>query len=164
MVLTVPFESYGSSCAHLDIPRVAWIARVGGRVRITSADPARSLLVRCDTGMGLEACRSHLAGIGFECRDGLWSSEAESEAQPTSDFWVAAVSYRSKESRPGLWVDALPHRPVPGEVLSAMYEEFRASGELEGVEFEAFIKEIEPNLLILDPDEQVQFALRHTSC
>lgn len=164
MVLTVPFDGFASACARLDLPREAWTQRVGARIRVTAADPLRSLLVRAETGQGIEMVRARLAKEGFAVQDGLWSSEAESEAGPSTSFWIAAVSYISHDHKPGLWVDALPHKPAAGEVVAAMYEEFRTAGEVQEMDLDTFIKALDPNVVILDPEEQELFVLRHRPC
>ncbi len=164
MVLTVPLEDLSASADRLNLPRQACLARLGPVCRVTCANPDRNLLLRADSGYTITETRKRLEKQGFECFEGMWSSEAEGGALPSAAYWIAAVSYKSQEGKPGLWVDAVPHRPLVGDVLKSMYEEFRGHGELEGVDLEAFIRLLDPNVIILDPGEQDQFVQRHLAC
>lgn len=164
MVLSVPLEGFVEACDQLQLPRSAWIARIGGRVRVTAVDSGLNVLVRCESARPLDSVRERLESAGFACRDGLWSSEAESEAVPSTSYYVAAVAYVSEEERPGVWVDATVHRPSEGEVVARMYEEFRSAGEAPEMELDAFIKGVKASVVVLSPEEQDQFASRNAAC
>jgi hypothetical protein len=164
MVLTVPFEEFAAAAERLKMPKEAYLSRFGAICRVTCGDPDRDLLLRTDAGLTITETRKRLERTGFECSEGLWSSEAEAEAMPSASYWIAAVAYKGEGNKPGLWVDALPHRPLVGDILKVMYEEFKGQGELDGVDFEEFIRHLDPNVVILDPNEQDQFVVRHISC
>jgi len=164
MVLTVPLEDLAATAERLNLPQSAWLSRMGPVCRVSVANPDRNLLLRSDSGYTIAETRKRLEKQGFECFDGLWSADGEGGEMPSAAYWISAVSYKSGEGKPGLWVDAVPHRPLVGDVLKAMYEEFRGQGELEGVDLDAFIRLLDPTVIILDPGEQDQFVQRHLAC
>ncbi len=164
MVLTVPFEEFAAAAERLSLPKHAYLSRFGPVCRVTCGDPDRDLMLRTDASNTVAETRRKLERSGFNCSEGLWSSEDEAEAMPSASYWIAAVAYKGADGKPGLWVDALPHRPLTGDILRVMYDEFKSQGELDGIDLDEFMRHLEPNVVILDPSEQDQFVGRHLSC
>ena len=58
-----------------------------------------------------------LISEGFEVADGRWTDTIEVTGEggnPIQDlYYVAAVSYQSREQMPGIWMDAYPTAPTP---------------------------------------------------
>ncbi len=50
------------------------------------------------------------------------------------------------------------------QVLKAMYEEFRATGELGDVAMEEFIRLANPNVVIISPNELLSYLLQKEDC
>jgi hypothetical protein len=94
-----------------------------------------------------------LQGAGIEVKKGAWGERAEGGA-----LWVAAVAYKSAEDTPGVWVDTYESKPSTGQVLAELYEEFRQTGEVGDVSLEEFIRLSDPNVVVLSPEEQAEFA------
>jgi hypothetical protein len=64
------------------------------------------------------------------------------------EVWVSAVAYRSRESAPGLWVDASAHEPQREEVLEKFYFEMTADGSAGAISYERFMEMAQPNVVI----------------
>lgn len=70
-----------------------------------------------------------------------------------SEAYVAAIAYQSSEHKPGIWVDAFPSLPTQVQALRALFDEFRATGEIAEVSFEEFVRLANPNVVIVGPAE-----------
>lgn len=121
----------------------------GSQVKLTAA--GKDGVVVCATGP--PDARSTLSALGFEIREGLWSSADVLAQEPEPIPWVVAVAYDSAETKPGLWVDARLLQPSAADALKDMYDEFRQSGEMADVSFDEFLRIANPNVVILSPDE-----------
>lgn len=97
-----------------------------------------------------------LRAAGIEVRKGNWSDGQAQE--PSMQFYVAAVAYRSREMKPGLWLDATVQEPTAADVLRKVFDEFRENGELSAdISFEEFIRLAHPNVGILKPSDVERF-------
>jgi hypothetical protein len=157
MVLTVPFEGFVEAAKTHGGLKAAYVTTFGSQTVITAFDPGSGVIVRAHTIEPLGAVRSKLESGGMKVEVGRWGDRAEDP----SALWVAAVAYKSVESMPGVWVDTFEDEPSKGQVLQAMYDEFRQSGEAEDVLLDEFIELAEPNVVILSPDQQAEFARTH---
>ena len=155
MVLTVPFEGFVEALRAHSGAKVAYVASLGGRTGVTALDQATGILVRSSTSLGVQEARQTLEGSGVTVREGAWGRSAQ---------WVAAVAYKSAEETPGLWVDTYETKPTTGQVLAELYEEFRETGEVGDVSLEEFIRLADPNVVLLSPEEQAEFAQRGHGC
>jgi hypothetical protein len=160
MVLTVPFEGFVEALRAHSGAKVAYVASLGGRTGVTALDQATGILVRSSTSLGVQEARQTLEGSGVTVREGAWGDWAD---LPQA-LWVAAVAYKSAEETPGLWVDTYETKPTTGQVLAELYEEFRETGEVGDVSLEEFIRLADPNVVLLSPEEQAEFAQRGHGC
>lgn len=158
MVLKVPLEDLPEAMNQLGITGPVFVAGLGGRSLVSAAHPERSILLHADAKDVVDDVKAWLAEQGLTALNGCWTADGAETILPTTSFWITAIAYRSHDSKPGLWVDALAFKPSAGEALTKMFEEFRAAGELDGMTIEEFIERADPNVVVLDPDEQARFA------
>jgi hypothetical protein len=154
MVLTVPIEGFAEAVkSHGDLKN-AYVTTFGSQTVVTAFDPASGVIVRAHSLEPTDSVRKGLESKGIKVSLGHWGDRSEDPGA----LWVAAVAYKSVESMPGVWVDTFEDEPSKGQVLQAMYDEFRASGEAEDVLLDEFIELVEPNVVVLSPDRQAEFA------
>ncbi len=158
MVLQIALEQLAETMTQMGVSGPVFVSGRGSHSFVTAADPSRSLLIQCTAPRSCEEMKGWLAEKKIASLDGVWSQDGLTIPSATTSFWIAAVAYKSQESKPGLWVDALPFKPTVGDVLNKIYEEFRSSGDMEGMSLEEFLQRTEPNVIILDPEEQSRFA------
>jgi hypothetical protein len=158
MVLKVPLEDLPETMSQLGIAGPVFVAGLGGRSLVSVAHPEQSFVIHADSADVVDKVKSWLAEKGLTALNGCWSPDGAEMMLPASSFWITAIAYRSHDDKPGLWVDAQAFKSSAGEALSKMFEEFRASGELDGMTIEDFIERCDPNVIILDPGEQAHFA------
>lgn len=72
------------------------------------------------------------------------------------EIWVSAVAYRSRESTPGLWVDASTEEPDREDVLEKFYAEMTADGSAGAISYERFMEMAQPNVVIARSGELEQ--------
>lgn len=152
MLFRVDFENFVVAVNRLVGAKVAATAVREGRTVITASDPKSGVIVATSTAKPISEARSLLTGWGFEVIMGEFTNETSVDCQDENqedDFWVAAVSYRSREDMPGLWVEAFGYEPTHGEVLKAIFEEFSNTGEIQGSSFDEFVRVGVPNVVIL---------------
>lgn len=140
------------------------VHRYGGGLEVYVAGPADALTVTAlndESGVvittiadDLDSLRKLLHDAGLELRDGALE---ESEVM---EVYVVGVAYTSKETTPGLWMDAFPYPPSQLEVLRAFYDELIETGELNEVPFEQFRRHINTNMVTLSPNDLSGFASR----
>jgi hypothetical protein len=138
----------------------AFIAETPGGVTLTAVNVRDDMMVLSQLAATVAEARAFLAGGGFQAKEGHWSSDEDEPGDPMADLHLIAVAYRSRESMPGLWVDAYPYAPTPAEVIQALYDEFVAGGELADVGIEEFMRLAHPNVVILGPDKIRDFAMK----
>ena len=128
---------------------------------VTAGNPEVGLIVACVTDRQPHEAVAALEHQGIAAWQGAWSLDGslEGEFSPILRPFIGAVAYVSDEDRPGLWVDAFEDEPTEVVVIEAMYNEFRASGQIEEITFEDFLVRIKPNVVVLTPEQQVDFAL-----
>lgn len=160
MVLNVPFEGFAEAMRAHTGAQAAFLSTLGIQTVVTAADPAKGVILRSSARMPLAAARAALESAGVKVHEGSWGEVADGGAP----LWVAAVAYRSSEDTPGLWVDTFETKPTTGQVLSELYEEFRETGEVGDVSMEEFIRLADPNVVVLSPEEQAEFARRTRGC
>jgi len=166
MTLLVPFDQFAKTVLRLLDTKEAFVSPKGSGSVATAASVNKSVLIVSPSDEPIEAARKHLTKGGLEVFEGIWSLSVEIDAPEVAhrDAFIAAVSYKSGESTPGLWVDAYPERPTQVQVLRALYEEFRETGELPEVSFEEFIRLSEPNVVIVSPVDIQSFMDSKKEC
>lgn len=162
MILRVAIADYPKALdRHLGRVPV-YVRVVLGVTVITAADPKRDLILRATCDWPKAKVEALLEGSADEVVEGEWIDEGSDDLLATlSETWLAAVAYRSSDKTPGLWVDAYATEPSAGDVLSKMYNEFVDTGEVRDLPLEEFLRITQPNVVLLSPDEQRQFAKRN---
>ncbi len=160
MVLTVPFEGFIAAAKSHGGGKTAFVSTYGSQTVVTAFDTASGTIVRSHAREPLANVRQKLEKGGLTVQEGHWGDRSEDPAA----LWVAAVAYKSGEGSPGLWVDTYEDEPSKGHVLQLMYEEFRESGEAHDVPLDEFIEQASPNVVILSPDQQAEFARKADRC
>lgn len=160
MVLTVPFEGFADALKSHPGAKVAYVTTHGSRTVVTAADPQTGAILRCHALRQPGEVKSILEKAGVTVQEGMWGDRSEDPGA----LWVAAVAYKSDSDTPGLWVDTYESKPTTGQVLAELYEEFRETGEVGEVTMEEFIRLADPNVVILSPEEQAEFARRSHEC
>lgn len=158
MVLRVPLSHLSEAMTQLGVQGPVFLTALGGKSLVSAAAPDRGILIQAESADSSDKVRAWLEEQGLKGLDGCWSADGVDSIVPASSFWISAIAYRSETEKPGLWVDASSHKPSAGEALAKMFEEFRASGEVDGMTLEEFIERTDPNVVILDPEEQAHFA------
>lgn len=166
MTLHVPFEQFAKTVERLLDVKEAFVAPHGHGSRATAANAAKGILVVCHTDHPPDTAKLKLKHSGLELFDGGWSASEEpaAAAEDLCEAYVAAVSYKSSESMPGVWIDAHPTQPTAVQVLRLMYDEFRETGELPDVSFEEFVRLSEPNVIVVSPNEIQGYLERKLDC
>lgn len=159
MTLHVPFDLFPKTVQRMLDTKEVFVTARGYGALATAADGQKGILIVSHTDHTPAAAKGKLTHAGFEAHEGRWklTDEVEDEDPEQREAFIAAVSYKSAESAPGVWVDA--HRTLPSEVqvLRVMYEEFRETGELPDVSFEEFVRLAEPTVVIVSPSEVQSF-------
>ena len=165
MVLTVPFDQFPAA-AKVAHGKDVFLSSQGSRVLVTLADISKNLIVVSTSDLPLEEAEAKLGAAGFNVSEGRWSdpSLAIEASVPASDAYVAAVAYQSRDSMPGLWMDAYPTQPTPQIVLRALYDEFKSNDEIGNASYEEFLKLAKPNVVILPPGEIATFLRQKEEC
>ena len=158
MVLTVSIDDFAETVKLQTKSTDAYLSVVGGRTLATAIEGEKGLLVRAETDATLDSTKQKLAGAGLKVHNGHWGDSSEGQAP---SYWIGAVAYRSAEETPGLWVHAFAIKPSAGQVLAALYEEFRESGDIGDVPLEEFIRLADPNVVVLGPEDLSDFASAH---
>ena len=149
MILTVALADFPAAAKRYAAGQPAFLAQGEGGVICSCFGPESRILVTASAGDEAEA-RAVLVEAGLSVFMGSWSLDQAS----AGENWICAVAYRAGDKKPGLWVDTCPGPVSVGEVLTKLFDEFKAEGLLEATTYEDFIQTAQPNVLILDPDEQ----------
>ena len=159
MTLHVPFEQFAKTDLRMTQTKDVFVSPHGFGTLATAADPEKSLLVISHSDHALAAAKQKLTQAGLEPHDGIWklTDEVLTEEMAPSEAYIAAVAYKSGDTMPGVWVDAHATLPTQIQVLRAMFDEFRQTGELPDVSFEEFVRLSEPNVVVVSPNEVQSF-------
>ena len=159
MILEVPFcdfvatlKEYGGDHAYVRVHEsecvITGLFPKGDRVLVSYSDQPKQEILDL------------LKKADVTAREGGWEVPERNikiENLP-ANYYVGVVAYKSDEPMPGVWVDTFPYRPTTMQVLNAIYEEFRATGEIGNVAFDYFVKVAHPNVLVLSHEELNQFC------
>ncbi len=166
MTLHVPFEQFAKTVQRMLEGKDAFVSTHGYGALATAADPQKGILILSQTDHAPAAAKAKLTHAGLEVHDGAWraADTLDAEMEEICEAYIAAVSYKSGEAKPGVWVDAHPAQPTEVQVLRAMYDEFRETGELPDVSFEEFVRLSEPNVVIVTPNEIHSYLDKKADC
>lgn len=160
MVLRVPFSEFAPAVKRLLPTLDAFLEEAPTHVRLTAGATTGTLVV-CLTDRSASEARKLLEAEGMVVHVGAWGLSEPTTVDACDDLYVASISYLAKDDRPGLWVDAYPFEPTPIQALRAMYEEFRANGEVAEVAFDDFVKMSGANVLITGMHQLSEWARTH---
>jgi hypothetical protein len=166
MVLTVGWDRFAQEVRdRLAGSRVYAAASPGGCL-LTAGSPEAGLLVRCEAPLAPADALDELAAQGLTGASGVWSLAADpsGQAPEAPPVWIAAVAYRTREAKPGCWMDAYQTEPTPAQVLQALYDEFSRTGQIRDVTFEDFLRLASPNVAVLAPAEVRRYAAEKPVC
>ncbi len=158
MVLRVEIDRFAEEVRARLEAKECYVAPWGPGSLATAGNADRQLILAAFSSHSVEATTQELTKSGLSVHSGHWALTVEDmiEAQPKVPY-IGAVAYRSKDQKPGLWLDAYPTEPSPGEVLMAIFNEFQETGDLAEVSFEDFMKGAHPNVVIMTPDQIGRF-------
>lgn len=162
MVLTVDFASFAQTAQRLTPGKTAYLSVSDRGVTVATADPAANVLVRAHSPNDRNKTRDELLAAGLSVDLGSWADCEPNSGSPNEAIFVAAVAYRSTESKPGLWVDIFAAKPTTSDVLNAFYQEMSTEGSGAPMSLDQFVRHADPNVVILEPDE-IQAFLRKRS-
>ena len=165
MTLEVPFPEFLATVHRvLGISDVYIVKHARGTL-VTAARPEQNTVIAAVNPAGVEPTKATIEEQGALCHYGSWF-DPESPAMASSHVatFIGAVGYRSSETIPGVWVDAYEALPTQVQVLRAMYEEFRGTGEIGDLSFEDFVSTAHPNVVIVSPTEIQAFIESKLSC
>ncbi len=162
MVLKVDFAAFSKSVQRYAPGKVVFLASEAGRVILTASDPMTGMMLQSQTGQPLAKVQALLEADGFTVDRGRWVPDLGEGEYSCDELFVAAVAYRSSESKPGLWVDVFPSKPSTSDVLNAFFEEFSTEGMTANLSLDQFIRMSEPNVVVLDPSEISAFLAKKT--
>jgi hypothetical protein len=146
MTLQVPFEEVAAAAKRYEIKEL-YLNVADGIGRVSGFNPELSVLVYARTEKPESEIRTAIETASCQLFKGSWSEKPLSEEED-GDMYVAAVSYQSGEHTPGVWMDAYRGQPTHVQVLEAIYNEFRQTGELSEVTIEEFINGANPNVVV----------------
>jgi hypothetical protein len=166
MTLNVPFDQFAKTALRMTQAKDVFVSGHGSGSLVTAADPEKSLLVISYTDLVVAVAKDRLSKAGLDPHDGIWklTDEVVTEEMASAHVYIAAVAYKSGETMPGVWVDAHATLPTQIQVLRAMFDEFRQTGELPDVSFEEFVRLSEPNVVIVAPNELQSFLDKKSDC
>jgi hypothetical protein len=159
MTLLVEFDGFVEAVnRHIEKP-VVYISHHENRTQLTCADPGKQIQIQSSTKSSVAEVQKALGAASITFANGEWISDAAAakngDANPA---YIAAISYRSGEDMPGVWVDAFGEQPSAAMALKGLYEEFRETGEVGEISFEEFVRLASPNVVIVSPLEIEKFV------
>ncbi len=156
MVLRVTLEEFAEAVRRYAAGAEVFVANAANGVTLTARNPKDDVMVSSHSERPMTEICPMLEKAGLKVCEGEW----QPDPGPSGTVYVAAVAYRSRETMPGLWVDCFPTVPTQMDVLKALYDEFVQTGDINGVSFDKFVQQVQPNVLILGPEELAAFASR----
>ncbi len=166
MTLNVPFDQFTKTIERVLGTKEAYVAANGSGCLISAAVTDKGFIVVSRSEWSPAGAKSKLEQQGVKVFEGNWSLAVDSTPTPGDHIepYVVAVAYRSGETTPGVWLDAFASMPTQIQVLRAMYEEFKETGELPEVSFEEFVRLSDPNVVIVSPNNLQSFLDKKQEC
>ena len=165
MTLNVPFDHFSKTVDRVLGTKDAYIQPVAKGCLIT-AGGEKGYVVASHSKYSKVTVKTKLEQCGMTAFDGFWTLNGASEIPENggADAYLAAVAYKTGEPSPGVWVNAFATCPTQVQVLRALYDEFRETGEIGDVSFEEFVRLSEPNVVIVTPNEVQSFLEKKPEC
>ena len=160
--LRVAFEDFAESVKQNCKTKHAYAWKTHNGAWFTAISDDKSLIVRALAEAPYDESVGKLVKAGLTVESGFLSADGASVPDMAGPMFIAGVAYVSAEASPGVWLDAYPAAPTEMQVLRAMHEEFRQTGELGDVSFEEFVRLAKPTVAIMSPGDAQHFALAKT--
>lgn len=159
MTLRVPSEQFADTVSRVLGVKEVYVSQSETGCLMTSFGPKAGVRVLSSHPTAtVDECCETLRKAGMKPSQGYWDSGEECGSDAVPQAYVASVAYLADAGQPGGWVDAFSTVPSPAQVLRAMFEEFRETGELEEVSFEEFVRRANPCVVIVSPTEIQGYA------
>lgn len=167
MTLHVTLNQFSETAKRVLGTNDAYLKSTPRGTYVTAAHPNQERMVAAwHPGPASEA-RATLQKKGMTVHEGAWALDGETPGEPSEreEIHIAAVSYISEDAQPGVWIDAYQTLPTQVQVLKALYEEFRETGEMPDVSFEEFVRLAKPNVVVASPPEIAGYLeAKYTEC
>jgi len=152
MTLQVPFEAFAETAKRIADVSDAFVIARGSTCLVSCANPAKAVHIVATCRRPIEEVKDELSKQ-MKVSEGIWTEEAgfDLDDDPIVKAHVAAVAYQSAEHMPGVWVDVFPDQPTHIQVLRTMFDEFCQTGEVSDISFEEFIRQSNPNVVVVNP-------------
>jgi hypothetical protein len=148
MTLQVPFEDFLATARRFEMTE-AYARREDANFLVSACNPRLGVVLQSMSAKNFSEVKKALEGENMALYRGGWCQETLNSEVGEAQIYVAAVSYQTSEPTPGIWVDAYPHEPNHVQVLQAIYEEFRHTGEMPEVTIEEFIRNANPSVVVV---------------
>lgn len=159
MVLHVDFSHLIEEAKRHGLKPWVYLHTIGSKVVATVADPSSHMIVQSEARITIDEAKASAAEQGLLVHEGRWTPDPMSgEINVQEQIWVAAVAYKSTEERPGLWVHGYRGNPSAGDVLKDFFDEMSGETDLAGVSLDDFSEAVNPNIIVLGPNELAAFA------
>lgn len=153
MVLQVDFANLAEEAKRHNLKPWAYVSVIDGKCVVTIGGTG-NVMVSSESDHTFEQAEAELSKQGLLVGRGrIVPDPLAGEIQIEEQLWVASVAYRSSERRPGLWVGSFRGEPSVGTVLREFYEEMASECGLQDVSLEAFISGVDPNVVVMSPDQ-----------
>lgn len=160
-------EEFAEAVRRILGHRDAYIVPSKNGSLLTAVHPERHQTVQCWVPQGLDAVKKALAPHDLMVHPGRWSESQEPEQEDPGDlveFFVAAVSYKSAEPKPGLWLNAYSTHVTPMQAIQDLYEDFVANGELTNCTLDEFVRLAVPNAMLFSSAHLKSFIEAPRDC
>ncbi len=157
MTLRVPYTGFAEAVRRTLGTTECYLLPVGGSLVLTAGHSENATVVVCNVMGRQETITKELHSAGMHVYEGIWSVDDDQEILQLP--YVASVAYKTTAEKPGVWIDAFPHAPSEVQVLEAMYEDLKSTGELENVSVEEFMKHTVANVGIVSPEELREYII-----
>lgn len=159
MVLKVEIDRFAEEMKSRLGTDECYVAAWGAGALATAGMPDKQLILASLSTHSVDKLTKELSGKGLKVQAGHWALTVEDLIEAHAKVpYIGAVAYKSKDQKPGVWVDAYAEEPTPGEVLMAIYNEFQETGDLSDISFEDFMKAAHPNVVIVTPEQIGRFV------
>ncbi len=157
MTLRVPYTGFAEAVRRTLGITECYLLPVGGSLVLTAGHSEKATVIVCNVMGRQETITKELHSAGMHVYEGIWSVDDDQEILQLP--YVAAVAYKTAVDKPGVWIDAFPHAPTEVQVLEAMYEDLKSTGELQSVTVEEFLKQTVANVGIVSPEELREYII-----
>lgn len=155
MVLQVDLEQFSDELQFQRFLPICYVSVQDQYICVQAIDSERKNIIQVLTSKKIEEVKHYLQQNNLTIREGAWGGCNQELRNQYShkNLYVAAISYFSCESKPGLWIHTYQEEPTPAEVLKKIYDEFKEAGEIANTHFEEFLRLACPNVLILSQEQ-----------